>query len=95
MARQVNGLRRELATLLATGKEESARIKVEGVLREMNLQVVLEVCELFCELLTVRQRQLEADKCAPFPPLHSQHSHRRPSEPTAAPTAAPTYTAAG
>jgi hypothetical protein len=74
----VNGLRRELASLLATGKEESARIKVEGVLREMNLQVVLEVCQLFCELLTVRQRQLEADKCVrsptlpTLPPLHLQ-----------------------
>jgi hypothetical protein len=64
----VNALRREVATLLATGKEQNARIKVEGVAREMSLQVVLEVVELFCELLTVRQRQLEADKYAlPMP----------------------------
>ncbi|KAJ2636407.1 Vacuolar protein sorting-associated protein ist1 [Coemansia sp. RSA 1286] len=46
--------RREIATLLEAGKERSAYIRVEGIIREdFNIEA-LEMVELYCELLTAR-----------------------------------------
>merc|ERR1719443_576461 len=42
----MQGLRREIAELLAAGKEDSARIRVESVHREENLLVAFELLEL-------------------------------------------------
>ena len=46
--------RREIAALLEAGKEESARIKVEGVIREDYTVEAYEILELFCDLLLAR-----------------------------------------
>ncbi|KAJ1812874.1 Vacuolar protein sorting-associated protein ist1 [Coemansia sp. RSA 2598] len=46
--------RREIATLLEAGKERSAYIRVEGIIREdFNIEA-LEIVELYCELLYAR-----------------------------------------
>ncbi|CAG8549665.1 1930_t:CDS:2 [Paraglomus brasilianum] len=46
--------RREIATLLENGKEESARIRVEGIIREDLYIEAMELLELYCELLLAR-----------------------------------------
>ncbi|KAJ2847384.1 Vacuolar protein sorting-associated protein ist1, partial [Coemansia erecta] len=46
--------RREIATLLEAGKERSAYIRVESIIREdFNIEA-LEMVELYCELLSAR-----------------------------------------
>ncbi|KAL7752836.1 Vacuolar protein sorting-associated protein ist1 [Sorochytrium milnesiophthora] len=51
--------RKELAQLLEQGKEESARIRVEHIIREdFNIEA-MEVVELYCELLLARFGLLE------------------------------------
>ena len=45
---------RAIATLLQTHKDESARIKVEGLLHSRNLISVMETLQLMCELLATR-----------------------------------------
>jgi vacuolar protein sorting-associated protein IST1 len=48
-----------LAQLLETGKEQSARIRVENIIREdLNVEL-LEILELYCELLLARIGLLE------------------------------------
>lgn len=46
--------RREIATLLERGKIETARIKVEGIINEDVYLELLELMELYCELLISR-----------------------------------------
>ncbi|KAJ3090882.1 hypothetical protein HK102_002384 [Quaeritorhiza haematococci] len=51
--------RKEIASLLEKGKEESARIRVEHVIREdFNIEA-MEILELYCELLLARFGLLE------------------------------------
>lgn len=61
----MQGLRREIAELLAAGKEDSARIRVESVHREENLLVAFELLELFCELLSVRIAMIAQERSVP------------------------------
>ena len=57
--------RRQMAQLLEAGKEESARIRVENIIRsDMNTEL-LEILELYCELLIARAGLLEAKECDP------------------------------
>ena len=57
--------RRAMAQLLEQGKEESARIRVENIIRsDMNTEL-LEILELYCELLIARAGLLEAKECDP------------------------------
>ncbi|KAH9845900.1 Regulator of Vps4 activity in the MVB pathway [Teratosphaeria destructans] len=57
--------RRSMAQLLEQGKEESARIRVENIIRsDMNTEL-LEILELYCELLLARAGLLEAKDCDP------------------------------
>lgn len=57
--------RRSMAQLLEQGKEESARIRVENIIRsDMNTEL-LEILELYCELLSARAGLLEAKECDP------------------------------
>jgi vacuolar protein sorting-associated protein IST1 len=57
--------RRTMAQLLEQGKEESARIRVENIIRsDMNTEL-LEYIELYCELLIARAGLLEARECDP------------------------------
>ncbi|KAI7822352.1 regulator of Vps4 activity in the MVB pathway-domain-containing protein [Gamsiella multidivaricata] len=58
--------RKEIARLLEAGKEESARIRVEHVIREDFSIEALEIIELYCELLLARFGLLEQLKnCDP------------------------------
>lgn len=57
--------RRSMAQLLEQGKEESARIRVENIIRsDMNTEL-LEILELYCELLIARAGMLESKECDP------------------------------
>lgn len=47
------------------GKEESARIRVENIIRTDITTELLEVLELYCELLLARTGLLEAKECDP------------------------------
>lgn len=54
-----------MAQLLEQGKEESAKIRVENIIRsDMNTEL-LEILELYCELLLARAGLLEAKECDP------------------------------
>jgi vacuolar protein sorting-associated protein IST1 len=54
-----------MAQLLEQGKEESARIRVENIIRsDMNTEL-LEILELYCELLSARAGLLESKECDP------------------------------
>ncbi|KAG0052994.1 hypothetical protein BGZ83_001812 [Gryganskiella cystojenkinii] len=58
--------RKEIARLLENGKEESARIRVEHIIREDFSSEALEIIELYCELLLARFGLLEQLKnCDP------------------------------
>ncbi|KAF9109390.1 hypothetical protein BGX27_007666 [Mortierella sp. AM989] len=58
--------RKEIARLLENGKEESARIRVEHIIREDFSTEALEIIELYCELLLARFGLLEQLKnCDP------------------------------
>ncbi|KAJ3357782.1 hypothetical protein GGF32_000865 [Allomyces javanicus] len=52
--------RKEIATLLENGKVESARVRVEHIIREDLLMEALEVIELYCELLLARFGLIES-----------------------------------
>jgi vacuolar protein sorting-associated protein IST1 len=54
-----------MAHLLEAGKEESARIRVENIIREELSVELLEILELYCELLLARIGLLEAKECDP------------------------------
>jgi vacuolar protein sorting-associated protein IST1 len=54
-----------MAQLLEQSKDESARIRVENIIRsDMNTEL-LEILELYCELLIARAGLLEAKECDP------------------------------
>lgn len=57
--------RREMAQLLEVGKVESAKIRVENIIRSDLNTEVLEILELYCELLTARAGLLEAKEVDP------------------------------
>lgn len=57
--------RRAMAALLEQGKEESARIRVENIIRSDLNTELLEILELYCELLIARVGLLEAKDCDP------------------------------
>jgi vacuolar protein sorting-associated protein IST1 len=54
-----------MAELLAVGKEESARIRVENIVREDIYIELLEILELYCELLLARIALLDRKDCDP------------------------------
>ncbi|XP_019172296.1 PREDICTED: uncharacterized protein LOC109167669 [Ipomoea nil] len=63
----VRQMRRDIALLLETGQDATARIRVEHVIREQNVLAANEFIELFCELIVARlpiiakQRECPAD----------------------------------
>ncbi|KAF9364176.1 hypothetical protein BGX34_002302 [Mortierella sp. NVP85] len=61
--------RKEIARLLEAGKEESARIRVEHIIREDFTIEALEIIELYCELLLARFGLLEQLKYVGHSPL--------------------------
>ncbi|KAI9022897.1 regulator of Vps4 activity in the MVB pathway-domain-containing protein [Phycomyces nitens] len=61
--------RREIATLLEKGKVESARIRVEHIIREDLLMEAMEILELYCDLLLARFGLIEQYRHAHFKSL--------------------------
>ncbi|QDZ22331.1 DUF292 domain-containing protein [Chloropicon primus] len=57
--------RKDIATLLATGKEDSARIRVEALIQEESTVLAFEILELYCELLSVRVELMKMSKGLP------------------------------
>ncbi len=57
--------RRAMAQLLELGKADSARIRVENIIRSDIITELHEVLELYCELLLARAGLLEATPCDP------------------------------
>ncbi|KAG1674976.1 hypothetical protein FOA52_014771 [Chlamydomonas sp. UWO 241] len=57
--------RKDVANLLATGKQDYARIRVEGVLREQLMLQAYEILELYVELLSVRTQLISKTKEIP------------------------------
>ncbi|KAL8663088.1 MAG: hypothetical protein Q9202_004125 [Teloschistes flavicans] len=57
--------RRQMAHLLELGKQESARIRVENIIRSDITTELLEILELYCELLLARIGLLEPKECDP------------------------------
>ncbi|KAG2432977.1 hypothetical protein HXX76_008705 [Chlamydomonas incerta] len=62
---QLKQSQRDIAELLRAGKQEFARIRVEGVIREKLLLQAYEILELYLELLTVRAQLLAKTKELP------------------------------
>lgn len=54
-----------MAQLLEQGKEQSARIRVENIIRQDEAVELLEILELYCELLLARIGLLEGKECDP------------------------------
>lgn len=57
--------RRGMAQLLEAGKEESARIRVENIIRSDIATELHEILELYCELLLARAGLLDSPTCDP------------------------------
>lgn len=59
---QVKQLRSELARLLESGQDQTARIRVEHVVREEKTMAAFELIEIYCELVVARLPILESQK---------------------------------
>ena len=57
--------RKDIAKLLASGKEDSARIRVEALIQEQSCSIAYEILELYCELLSVRVQLMKMNKSLP------------------------------
>jgi vacuolar protein sorting-associated protein IST1 len=57
--------RRAMAQLLEAGKIESARIRVENIIRSDIITELHEILELYCELLLARIGMMEGPTCDP------------------------------
>ncbi|KAI8015396.1 IST1-like protein [Camellia lanceoleosa] len=62
----VKQMRRDIAKLLETGQEATARIRVEHIIREEKMMAAQEIIELFCELITVRLPIIETQRECPL-----------------------------
>ncbi|XP_014515546.1 uncharacterized protein LOC106773359 [Vigna radiata var. radiata] len=63
---QLKNMRRDIAKLLETGQEATARIRVEHIIREENMMAAQEIIELFCELIAVRLPIIESQRECPL-----------------------------
>ncbi|XP_058098463.1 uncharacterized protein LOC131243266 [Magnolia sinica] len=63
---QLKQMRRDIAKLLETGQEATARIRVEHIIREENMMAAQEIIELFCELISVRLPIIETQRECPL-----------------------------
>ncbi|XP_043721216.1 uncharacterized protein LOC122668747 [Telopea speciosissima] len=63
---QVKQLRRELAQLLESGQERTARIRVEHVVREEKTMAAYDLLEIYCELIVARLPIIESQKSCPI-----------------------------
>ncbi|CAM8951434.1 unnamed protein product [Rhodiola kirilowii] len=58
-------MRKEIVQFLKTGQEAIARIRVEHVIREQNIQAAYDILALFCEFVLARVPVLESQKECP------------------------------
>ncbi|XP_068640355.1 uncharacterized protein [Aristolochia californica] len=58
-------MRRDVAMLIESRQEATARIRVEHVIREQNIMAANEIIELFCELLVVRLPIIAKQRACP------------------------------
>ncbi|CAM8889657.1 unnamed protein product [Rhodiola kirilowii] len=65
-ASHVTQLRREVAQLLETGQERTARIRVEHVIREEKTMAAYDLLEVYCELIVARLPMIESQKNCPI-----------------------------
>lgn len=63
---QIKQMRRELAQLLQSGQDQTARIRVEHVAREEKMMVAYELIEIYCELIVARMPIIESQKNCPL-----------------------------
>ncbi|OIW09200.1 hypothetical protein TanjilG_11338 [Lupinus angustifolius] len=63
---EVRKLRKELAQLLQSGQELTARIRVEHVIREEKLMAAYDLVEIYCELIVARLPIIESQKNCPI-----------------------------
>ncbi|GER41993.1 regulator of Vps4 activity in the MVB pathway protein [Striga asiatica] len=63
---QIKQMRREIAKLLETGQEATARIRVEHIIREEKMTAAQVIVELFSELISVRLPIIEAQRECPL-----------------------------
>ncbi|KAJ4880322.1 Regulator of Vps4 activity in the MVB pathway protein [Raphanus sativus] len=61
----VKQMRRDIALLLQSGQDATARIRVEHVIREQNILAANEIIELFCELIVSRLTIISKHKECP------------------------------
>ncbi|GAB9469800.1 hypothetical protein Gpo141_00007067 [Globisporangium polare] len=59
-------VRREIATLLEDSKEEKARIRVEGIIRDDFTVEGYEILELLCELVAERANLVKTERECPY-----------------------------
>ncbi|KAJ8750970.1 hypothetical protein K2173_016151 [Erythroxylum novogranatense] len=62
---QLKHLKRELAQLLEAGQEQTARIRVEHVVREEKTMAAYDLIEIYCELIVARLPMIESQKNCP------------------------------
>ncbi|KAL9324694.1 hypothetical protein ACSQ67_009551 [Phaseolus vulgaris] len=63
---QVRQLKRELAQLLESGQDRTARIRVEHVVREEKTMAAYDLVEIYCELIAARLPMIESQKNCPI-----------------------------
>ncbi|KAF2304036.1 hypothetical protein GH714_026563 [Hevea brasiliensis] len=63
---QLKQLKRELAQLLETGQDQTARIRVEHVVREEKTMAAYDLIEIYCELIVARLPIIESQKNCPI-----------------------------
>lgn len=59
-------MKRDLAQLLESGQEQTARIRVEHVIREEKTMSAYDLIELYCELIVARLSIIESQKSCPI-----------------------------
>ncbi|KAL4284587.1 hypothetical protein GQ457_16G003180 [Hibiscus cannabinus] len=57
-------LKKELAELLESGKDQTARIRVEHAVNEEKTMAAYDLLEIYCELIAARMQMIESQKCS-------------------------------
>ncbi|KAK1437585.1 hypothetical protein QVD17_03379 [Tagetes erecta] len=63
---QINQMKTELAHLLQSGQDRTARIRVEHVIREEKMVAAYDLIEIYCELIVARLPIIESQKTCPI-----------------------------
>ncbi|KAL3825237.1 hypothetical protein ACJIZ3_021266 [Penstemon smallii] len=63
---QLNQMKREISQLIESGQDQTARIRVEHVIREENMMAAYDLLEIYCELIVARLPIIESQKNCPI-----------------------------